>query len=277
MTRWLVNGEPDALVAPTDRGLLYGDGLFETIAFHQGRSRLWSLHMARLIDGCRSLGLPPPDSDLLAAECHRLLGDGASAVIRIAVTRGSGGQAYFPPASPEATRILMRRELPPHLQSMRAFGLAMHTSSIQMNGGLNDGLTGISLGSLKHLNRLSQVMIAAECAAHSAAEALVVDSTGLIIEGLAGNIIVVRGNRLIAPGPHPAAVAGVGLEWLRRHPDSALEERPFAAAELAGDDALWVINSVRGPCPVCSLDGRALVRDGRIDEWQQRWREEVEE
>ena len=98
-----------------------------------------------------------------------------------------------------------------------------------------------------------------------------------IVEGLAGNIVVVRDGRLIAPGPHPAAVAGVGLEWLRRRAASELEERPFEAAELTRDDALWVINSVRGPCPVRALDGRALVRDERIPEWRQRWQKEVEE
>src|SRR6056297_1735643 len=221
MTRWLVNGEPDALIAPTDRGLLYGDGLFETILFHRGRSALWSLHMARLVDGCRGLALPQPDVDLLAAECHELLGNGNSAVIRIAITRGSGGR--------------------------------------------------------KHMNRLEQVLIAEECARRGADEALVLDSAGMIVEGLAGNIVVVRDGRLIAPGPHPAAVAGVGLEWLRRRAGSDLEERPFGAAELTRDDALWVINSVRGPCPVRTLDGRALVRDERIPDWRQRWQKEVEE
>lgn len=269
MTRWLVNGEPDALVAPSDRGLLYGDGLFETIAFHQGRSALWSLHMARLVSGCRRLGLPRPDIDLLAAECHQLLGNGNSAVIRIAITRGSGGRAYFPPEHPEPTRILMRRAMPDQLESRRSAGLAMHTSAIR--------LAVSAIGGLKHMNRLEQVLIAEECARHGTEEALVLDSADSIVEGLAGNIVVVRSDRLIAPGPHPAAVAGVGLEWIRRHAESSLEERPFAAAELRRDDALWVINSVLGPCPIRSLDGRTLTRDTRIPEWQQRWHKEVEE
>lgn len=269
MTRWLVNGEPDALLAPDDRGLLYGDGLFETIAFHRGRSALWPLHMARLVDGCRRLALPRPDIDLLAAECHELLGNGDSAVIRIAITRGRGGRAYFPPERPEVTRIVMRRALPEHLEMQRTRGLDMHTSTARLDGN--------TLGALKHMNRLAQVMIAEECARHGAAEALVLDSDGMIVEGLAGNLIVVVGERLVAPGPHPAAVAGVGLEWLRRHPDSVLEERPFAARELAKGDALWVINSVRGPCPVRSLDGGALTRDRHIAEWQKRWQEEIEQ
>lgn len=269
MTRWLVNGKPDALVAPVDRGLLYGDGVFETIAFHHGRSALWPLHMSRLVEGCRRLALPRPDTDLLAAECHELLGNGSSAVVRISITRGSGGRGYFPPESPEPTRILMRRALPARLDAQRASGIDMITSTVRLDRNV--------LGGLKHMNRLEQVLIAQECAGRESAEALVLDSDGMIVEGLVGNIVVVRDDRLIAPGPHPAAVAGVGLEWLRRHPDSELEERPFAAAELTGKDALWVINSVRGPCPVRSLDGRVPGRDGLIREWQQRWQKEVEE
>lgn len=269
MTRWLVNGEPNVLIAPSDRGLLYGDGLFETIAFHRGRSALWPLHMARLAEGCRRLGLSPPELELLVAECRELLGDSDSAVIRVAMTRGSGGRAYFPPEIPETTRILMRRELPEDLEALRARGLDMYTSTIRLDE--------TPLGGLKHMNRLPQVLIARECARQGVGEALVLDSQGMIVEGLAGNVIVVRGGRLIAPGPHPAAVAGVGLEWLRRHPDSELEERPMAAVELTGEDGLWVINSIRGPCPVHSLDGRLLARDGRFAQWQQRWQNEVEQ
>lgn len=269
MSRWLVDGEPGALVAPDDRGLLYGDGLFETIAFHRGRSALWPLHMARLTEGCLRLALPQPDTDLLAAECRELLGGGSSAVIRISLTRGRGGRAYFPPDQPAPRRILMLRDMPDNIDSQRRDGLVMRTSSVRLDRN--------SLGGLKHLSRLEQVLIAEECGRLHADEALVLDSGGLIVEGLAGNIVVVRDDRLIAPGPHPAAVAGVGLAWLRHRADAALEERPMAASELTGEDALWVINSVRGPCPVRALDGRTVARDGQIAQWQRLWRKEVEE
>lgn len=273
MSKWLVNGVPDALVPPTDRGLLYGDGLFETVAFHGGRSALWSLHMARLADGCRRLGLPPPDAELLAAECRALLDGMPRAVIRLGITRGSGGRGYFPPARPEPTRILIRHEFPADVEAQRAYGIAMRTSPVRLAAGppVTDTLSG-----LKHANRLEQVLIARDCRDHAAEEALVLDAEGMIVEGLAGNIVVVRDGEMIAPGPHPAAVAGVGLEWLRRAAGSALREEPFAAAQLQRSDALWVINSVRGPCPVRRLDERELALDSRLAEWQQRWREEIE-
>lgn len=268
MTKWLVNGVPDALVPPTDRGLLYGDGLFETIAFHNGKSALWPLHMARLVEGCRRLALPAPDVDLLADECRRLVADKARAVVRLAITRGSGGKAYFPPAQPEPTRILILRDFPQAYFQQRDSGIEMRTSPIRMGADC--------LGGLKHMNRLAQVMIAADCERFGAAEALVLDVDDMIVEGLAGNIVIVRNGRMIAPGPHPAAVSGVGLEWLRQRAGEALQERPFAAGELGRDDAIWVINSVRGPCGASTLDGRAMAADERLREWQQHWLEEVE-
>ena len=58
--RVLVNGEERAQVAASDRGLLYGDGLFETILFVRGTAPLWPRHMQRLLHGCERLLLPAP-------------------------------------------------------------------------------------------------------------------------------------------------------------------------------------------------------------------------
>ena len=274
MSRWLVNGVPDGLVSPDDRGLLYGDGLFETVAFHNGRSALWPLHMARLAEGCRRLGLPPPDADLLAEESRALLDGCSRAVIRLGLTRGRGGRAYFPPAQPEPTRILIMRDFPEDFVAQRERGLAMHTSTVRLPAGAP---ATDHLGGIKHSNRLDQVLIASGCSDYGAEEALVLDADGMIVEGLAGNLVVVRDRQMIAPGPHPAAVAGVALEWLRRAAGPDLLERPFAAAELGRDDALWVINSVQGPRRVCTLDGHGLATDELLGKWRQRWREEIEE
>jgi 4-amino-4-deoxychorismate lyase len=268
LSDWFVDGVQGALVPPDDRGLLYGDGLFETIAFHRGRSALWPLHMERLARGCAALDLPQPDPTLLARECAQLVGDALRAVVRLALTRGSGGKAYFPPAQPKVRRILLRRDWPADMDRRRHEGLTIVTASHRLVDALGGGL--------KHANRLAQVRIASEIARAGADEALVLDPEGRIVEGLASNLVVVRDGALIAPGPHPAAVAGVGLQWLRRRAQGALEERPMRADALRSDDAIWVINSVQGPCPVRRLDGRELPRDAVLRNWQTTWRNEIE-
>ena len=65
--RWLIDGRADRAIAPEDRGLAYGDGLFETIAFRDGVPRLLARHLARLEAGCVQLGIPPVSGELLRA------------------------------------------------------------------------------------------------------------------------------------------------------------------------------------------------------------------
>ena len=89
-----------------DRGLAYGDGLFETVLFVHGHAPLWSRHMARLPHGCARLALPPPDPAVLAAEAASVCAGLTRAVVRIIVTRGSGPRGYAPPADTQPTRIV---------------------------------------------------------------------------------------------------------------------------------------------------------------------------
>ena len=60
-----VDGAATAQVSALDRGLAYGDGLFESIRFEGERAPLWLRHMQRLAEGCRRLRMPMPDPLLL--------------------------------------------------------------------------------------------------------------------------------------------------------------------------------------------------------------------
>ena len=109
MGRRLVNGVEAGAVAADDRGLQYGDGLFETMAARGGRIRAFPLHMARLAAGCAQLGIPMPAPSLLEAECLRVLEDLGSGVVKLVVTRGTGPRGYRPPREPTVTRMHGRR------------------------------------------------------------------------------------------------------------------------------------------------------------------------
>ena len=103
----LINGAPGDVVAVSDRGLQYGDGLFETISVRNGHPCLWYRHIERLRRGSRVLGLPMPPPNCLLDECLTLIrrhqDDG---VLKIILTRGSGGRGYMPPADATPVRIL---------------------------------------------------------------------------------------------------------------------------------------------------------------------------
>ena len=87
----LVNGRHSAALDASDRGLHYGDGLFETMAVVDGRIPLWDRHLERLREGCRRLGFDCPDEAVLAAEAERLTADRPRCVLKLIVTRGRGG------------------------------------------------------------------------------------------------------------------------------------------------------------------------------------------
>ena len=107
MGRRLVNGVEAGAVAADDRGLQYGDGLFETMAARDGRIRAFALHMARLEEGCARLGIPMPEHALLEEECQQVLEDLGTGVVKLVVTRGTGPRGYRPPREPTVTRVVM--------------------------------------------------------------------------------------------------------------------------------------------------------------------------
>jgi len=84
-TATLVNGEPGELIPVSDRGLLYGDGVFETIAVRRGHPQHWQRHMNRLQAGCRRLGIQPFENAQLAAEADSIITGVNKGVLKLIV------------------------------------------------------------------------------------------------------------------------------------------------------------------------------------------------
>lgn len=266
MVEALVNGEPCDVVPLDDRGLLYGDHLFETVAFVSGRAPLWRLHMARLARHARQLLLPVPDPDLLASECARLVEGQDRAVVRITLTRGSGGRAYEPPEKPSPRRILVRRAWPATIAQARAEGIVLHTSPVKLS-------VGGELAGIKHGNRLEQVLAAEHARRAGVDEAVLFDVDGRLVEAIAGNLILVIDGEAFTPRLIGSGVAGVGLEWLAERIGSDLSTRELNAKSLQRAESVMVINSVAGIRPVRTLDDRALAIGETCRRWQQLWDE----
>ncbi len=263
MTRCLVDGRPAESVPADDRGLLYGDALFETIAFHDSRAPLWPLHWQRLKRGSDLLGIEVPEQSMLLADCRRLAPPGCAVIVRVSLTRGSGGRAYFPDPARPARRIVQVRDWPVDLDRQRREGLVVITASTTL-------ATGSMLAGLKHANRLEQVLAAQECAAADADEAMVFDNQGALVEAIAANLIVEFGTRAVIP-LSDSGVAGVGLAWLEARSDIELERARVTRADLDSASGIMVINSVAGIRPVRQLDGRRLDVTDRCRAWQRLW------
>jgi 4-amino-4-deoxychorismate lyase len=249
--RVLVDGQARDQVAVLDRGLAYGDGLFETIRFVGADAPLWARHMQRLGEGCRRLRLPVPNMALLLAEARTATAGMAHAVVRITFTRGSGARGYAPPAQPSPTRVVAAFEPPPRDEAAQAGGIRVRLCELRL-------APQPRLAGIKHLNRLEQVLARAEWDDPAIAEGLLCDADGLAICATAANLFAVSGGKLVTPALDRCGVAGVArAQILASRPH--VQVRPIPLAELRRADELFLSSSVRGILPVRELDGRAFA------------------
>lgn len=264
MSRVLVDGQVREQVSALDRGLGYGDGLFETIRFVSAEAPLWSRHMHRLEEGCRRLCLPGPEPALLLAEARRVSQGLPGAVVRITLTRGVGARGYRPPAQPEPTRIVAGFEPPYPDATGQADGIRVRLCATRL-------AAQPLLAGLKHLNRLEQVLARAEWDDPAIAEGVLCDADGLAISATAANLFAVVGGTLVTPLLDRCGVAGVArAEILDAWPQGQV--RPIPLAELREADELFLSSSVRGILPVRELDGRAFAVGPVTRALQAHWR-----
>lgn len=254
--RVFVGSRPVAAIPADDRAFAYGDGLFETMRAHRGTLPWWDRHWARLAHGAQRLGIALPAQQQAFDEAERLLA-GASGVLKLLLSRGSGGRGYAPPSGAPPTWALSQHPAPP---SAAPGGLVLRWCDIRL--AVQPALAGI-----KHGNRLEQVLARAEWQdGLDADEGLMRSIDGDVVCATAANLFVLRGDRWYTPPVDRCGVAGVCRQWL-------LDEFPVRQARLsvAGietADALVLTNAVRGILPVARLGGRRWPPQPRVAEWQ---------
>lgn len=246
--RTLIDGVATSRIDARDRGLLYGDGLFETVLFAQGRAPLWSRHMERLLGACVRLGLSAPDVVKLEREAVRVCAGLARAVVRIALTRGIGERGYAPPAQAQPTRSVSANPAPEIPSDWYHRGVRVRRCDLRLSE--QPRLAGI-----KHLNRLENVLARAEWNDADIAEGLLQDASGNLIGATAANVFAVIGGSLVTPALDRCGVAGVMraqvLKW-----SNAAQVRPIKMDELMRANEVFLTNAVRGVVPVTALDER---------------------
>jgi 4-amino-4-deoxychorismate lyase len=259
----LVDGIAGASIAPDDRGLCYGDGLFETILFVRGLAPLWSRHMARLTESCARLTLPVPDADLLAREAVHACAGIARAAVRITLTRGAGPRGYAIQNTMRTTRILAASAAPEIPADCYHRGVRVRRCALRL--GEQPALAGI-----KHLNRLEQVLARAEWNDEAIIEGILCDTRGRVIGATAANLFAVIDGRLVTPALQRCGVAGVGRAEVLAQREC--EVRDLAMEELLRADEVFLSNSVRGILPVATLDERRWSVGPVTRNLQARWR-----
>jgi 4-amino-4-deoxychorismate lyase len=261
----LINGLPQDSVSALDRGLAYGDGLFETIRFQGKDAPFWNRHMHRLLTGCERLRIPAPDPQQLWREAQHVVGDQKQAILRITLTRGVGERGYAFPAAPSPTRIVAAFPMP-------AVDVAIYREGIRMHRCQTTLADQPLLAGLKHLNRLEQVLARAEWNDPAIGEGLLCDQRGHAICATAANLFVVVDGVPVTPAIERCGVAGVAravvLDAL-----PACQIRDLPVAECLRASELFLSSSVRGILPVQAV-GDTVYAPGPVTRaMQQYWRD----
>ncbi|HET7126267.1 MAG TPA: aminotransferase class IV, partial [Lysobacter sp.] len=150
----------DALPAD-DRGIAYGDGLFETLRVHCGKVPWWREHWSRLRGGAERLGISLPDEGHVHDEAASLFADGGDGVLKLLLTRGAGERGYAPPTDPVPTWIVSRHGMP----ATPGRSLHLHVCGTRL-------ASQPVLAGIKHCNRLEQVLARSEAERAGADEGL---------------------------------------------------------------------------------------------------------
>jgi len=262
-----VNGRLGGALSPLERGLHYGDGLFETIACVGGRPRFLRLHLERLARGCARLGIAFPASDELRYEILTAAAEADRSIVKVLLTRGvAPARGYGTTGAGQPTRVTLRYpwEAPePHLAGE---GVRVRLATLRLAE--NAALAGV-----KHLNRLEQVLARREWTDPGIGEALMLSASGRLVSGVMSNVFLVEGSTLRTPLLDRCGVSGIMRQVVLREAARAgiaAEEAVLDGADLARAGELFLTSSVIGLRPVRALDGRACEPGTLTRELQQR-------
>jgi len=247
--------EADACIAPSDRGLLLGHGIFETLRSYDGRLPTLAQHLQRLAAGASAVGIEPPaPAELERGVLELLAASGvADARIRITVTAGPGPPPLVPDPGARTPTVLITaiplRSWPPAASAVLAPWPHDERSP---------------LAGVKTTSRAETVMALELARSRGAEEALFLNGAGNLCEASTANVFVVRDGCVETPPLSAGCLAGITREQvLALCGQLAIEaaERDIPRDALASADELFLTSSTRGVQSLARLDGEP-VGDG---------------
>lgn len=250
----LLNGEMvgsgEAVTSLLNRGMMYGDGCFETLRSYEGKFLLWEAHMQRLFGALAYLGIEHSleSRKLKAHTLHLLEANGlkdAHAIVRIQCWR-SGGERGYLPVSSELSYCIQVYSMQPGKKP-----LALVTAETR-------SIPSASLSrKFKLSNGINFIKAAQFARKHDADDALLLTVNGAVSETTASNVFWIHNNTVFTPSENCDILAGITRKILleiMRQKQIHCKEEAFSPAHLKSADAVFCTNSVREIQPVRSVD-----------------------
>lgn len=246
-----VNGVVDGQLPVTDRGLAFGDGVFETLRVVDGTIPLWPLHLDRLQQGLLRLAiaLPPERLTQTRAQLDAYLAEASerSGTVKLIVTRGCSGGGYQYPEGISANVIMTYR--PWQSPKSASQGLMICATPVYENP---------HLAGIKHLSRLENVLARQEVEAAGYEDGVLMDRAGYLVETINSNLFLYDAEgEVVTPSLRHCGVAGIARRLLREvyAPAVGLNVvvRDVTLAELPQFVGAFKTNSITGASQVVSI------------------------
>jgi len=247
----------DARVSALDRGLLHGDGVYDTWRTYGGVPFATAAHLRRLAAAARVLGLPAPGRIRLWERRVRGLvarSGLTDAAVRLTVTRGTAGEGLAPEGRARPTLLLTVRRLPAYLARRQHEGVPVVLLPFPRDAGP-------PWGGLKLVGHASAVAGRAVASRRGAAEGLYVTAGGEVTEATSANLFLVERGILVTPPPAAGILPGVTRALviaLARRTGLRVREERVSVARLRRAREIFLTASTIELLPVVRLDGRAV-------------------
>jgi branched-subunit amino acid aminotransferase/4-amino-4-deoxychorismate lyase len=247
-----------AAVSADDGGLLYGDGLFETMRIYAARPFLLERHLQRLQEGAAFLDIPLPGLRELTAAVEQVIRANAvqEGSLRITLTGGAGRYALWPRSLKEGPTILITvRDTVPYPDHLYSRGCRAGLVGFPRN-------EASPLVKIKSLNFLENILGKREAARQGVDEGLFLNTRDELTEGAASNLFLFDGKTLMTPsalcGLLPGTTRGAVLHLARETMGVPVEERVLYREDLEQAAEAFLTASIMEIMPLIEVAGRKI-------------------
>jgi len=256
--------EKRAKLSISDRGFLYGDGLFETMRAYEGRVFKLEEHLRRLYDSAKIISLKISLSrDELKKTIYQLLrlNKLKDAYIRLAVSRGEGRVGLNANTAKSSSAVIITKKFNPYPERLYKNGLSAAISSVRRN---EDSV----LSRIKSSNYLNNIIARIEVQKKGFDDAVVLNNGGEVACGAVSNIFIVNKDNLLTPHRESGILLGITRKVIINEAPKAgfkVKEAFIKPRALYSAEEVFFTNTLMEVMPVTSVDGKK-IRSGKVGE-----------
>jgi branched-chain amino acid aminotransferase len=255
-----ITGDRDAVVSVFDHGLLYGEGIYETLRTYRRRPFLYDRHMRRLRNSARMINLALPFSDgdmalriqdtMAAADL-----EGGEAHIRVVVTRGVGDLTYDLKATPVPTVIVIVKPQVDLAPDVYQQGVGVVIVDVVRNhpGSVNP--------MIKSNNLMNSALAAQQAIRRGAFEGIMRNYRGDVSECSTANVFVVKDGAALTPPLTSGLLPGITREFIfdiGKEIGVDVREVVLRDADLFSADEAFLTSTTREAVPIVTVDDREI-------------------